>query len=233
VILALETASEVGGVALLDGDRSLGERVLSDRGRHAAELMPAVRDLLAAADRHLDDVEFVALSIGPGSFTGLRIGLSTALGLCFGSGRRILPVPTLAALSLEAGDRPAIVPMLDARRGQVYAGLYAQGGRSLRADEVTSPLPWLESLGEHAEVWLLGPGARLYHNEIESVLGARAHLLGAEQGEPRAANVARLGREIAEQGGALAPSEVEPRYLRPPEAVEKRAALLAQRKPII
>ncbi len=236
MILAFETASEIGGIALAERGVLLGERVLGAGTRqHAAELLVALDALLAETGRALDRVESIALSIGPGSFTGLRIGLATALGLCFGSERTIVPVPTLAALSLQAGEARRIVPMLDARRGQVYSGIYAPGGVALCEDAVLDPLPWLEQVRALAggdPITLLGPGARLYQNEIRTVLGARARLLDAEAGEPRARSVAWLGERLLRESGALPPAKVALRYLRPAEAEQKRCALHASGKPI-
>ena len=236
MILAFETASQVGGVALADAGRLLGERPLGRSGRqHAAELLGAVDALLAEAGRVLEDVEAIALSIGPGSFTGLRIGLASALGLCFGTERNIVPVPTLAALALQAGDAPLIVPMLDARKGQVYTGLYGPPGLELREDAVLEPIPWLRELRELPgadPITVLGPGAQLYQNEIRSQLGARLQLLDTHAGDPRAAEVAQLGQQLLEQGAALRPDRVQLRYLRPAEAEQKRCALQAPGKPI-
>ncbi len=234
LILALETASESGSVALAEDGKLLGERLL-EAGRHAAELLGAVDALLAASGRDLADVSVIALSVGPGSFTGLRVGLASALGLCFASERCIVPVPTLAALSLQAGECAPIVPMLDARKGQVYGGVYGPGGRCLRPDAVHDPLPWLRELAgwPGAEpISLLGPGALLHRDEIDSVLGSRARLLDAALGQPSARSVARLGKERLEAGGARPAEEIELAYLRPSEAEQKRCALHGPGKPI-
>jgi tRNA threonylcarbamoyladenosine biosynthesis protein TsaB len=232
VLLAIETASGVGGIALCDGDELLGERTLGGIGaRHAAELLPAIDSLLRGAGRTLADVERIALSVGPGSFTGLRIGLATALGLCFATERSITPVPTLAALSLQAEDAECIVPLLDARRGQVYTGLYGPGGEGLAADRVVDPLPWFQQVAEQAAgrlPVLLGTGACLYQNEIRSTFGEQARVLGREAAHPLARDVARLAREAS----SMSPDEVELCYLRRSEAEEKRLAGHLRRDPI-
>src|SRR3989338_4556744 len=119
LILALETAVERGGVALLDDEIVLGERELGLGRGQAAEVLVQLDVLLRETERALDEVDLIALSAGPGSFTGLRVGLATALGLAFGTGLRIAPVSTLAALALHAGDAPCSAPLLDARKGQV------------------------------------------------------------------------------------------------------------------
>jgi tRNA threonylcarbamoyladenosine biosynthesis protein TsaB len=218
LILALETAVEHGGVALLEGETLLGERELGAGQGQAGAVLAQLDALLREQGRALEDVGLIALSIGPGSFTGLRVGLATALGLAFGADLRIAPVPTLAALSLHAGDAACSAPLLDARRGQVYAGLYAPGARALRADCVCDPLEWPASLPAAGPIHFLGPGAELHREPIARALGPRAVFLSAELGRPRAASVGRLGARIAQQGGALPVDRVELRYLRPPDA---------------
>jgi tRNA threonylcarbamoyladenosine biosynthesis protein TsaB len=132
-------------------------------------------------------------------------------------------VPTLAALSLHAKGHERIAPLLDARRGQVYAGLYRPDATPLREDAVADPVPWLESLGGASPVAFLGSGASAHAREIARVLGRRAQLLPAEAGAPRASSVGALAFRLAARGGALDPAGVELRYLRAPEAEAKRA----------
>jgi len=226
VIFALETSSPVGGVALLERGKLLAERILDMNRQAARDVLPALDGLLADSGRRLEEVEQVALSVGPGSFTGLRIGLATALGLCFGTERRIVPVPTLAALALRAGSRSPVVPMLDARKGQVYAGLYAAEGRALRPDAAVDPLDFCRSLepGERgAPLTFLGPGAELYRNEIESVLGERAAILSlSEHGWPRASAVGLLAEARLAQGPPPPLDQVELCYLRASQAELER-----------
>lgn len=235
MIVALETSSEVGGVALVEGQRVLQERVLGAREHAARELLPALDDALRACGRGLDAVEAVAVSIGPGSFTGLRIGLATALGLCFGTSLRIVPVPTLAALALRA-ELPAdsaepVAALLDARKGQVYAGLYSARGDALTEDQVCDPVPFLRSLLEVERVTLVGPGAHLYRPQIEEVLGTRARLVDAARGWPCAATVGLLGERMARAGRLVPAGEVQPRYLRASQAEVEAAAAARQNAP--
>jgi tRNA threonylcarbamoyladenosine biosynthesis protein TsaB len=231
MLLALETAAEVGGAALINRGRVRAEITLGPGTSYNAALLPAIDRALEACAASLDEVSEIALSVGPGSFTGLRVGLATALGLCFGTDRRIVPVPTLAALSLHAGECPRIAPMLDARKGQVYAGLYGPSATVLLEDCVADPLPWLESLRGRGEIYFLGPGAELYRNEIETVLGSEARLIAGPSGWPRAATVGCLGERLRAQGAARIPQEVELRYLRKAEAEEKRAGVVGGHTP--
>ena len=147
-IVALDSATPIGSVALLEGSRLIAERSVDEPQRHAATLLGALDELLRSTHERLDDYGLIALSVGPGSFTGLRVGLALALGLCFGTQRRILPVSTLAALARAAGPVPRVAPMLDARRGQIYAGLYGPDVRPILEDRVCDPGPWLETLPE-------------------------------------------------------------------------------------
>ena len=220
MLLAIETATDVGGVALLEFDEGSlrAEIVLGEGPSYNAALMPAIDQALRTGGCTLDTVSVIALSVGPGSFTGLRIGLATALGLCFATDRGIVPVPTLAALSLQAEGAPRIAPALDARKGQVYAGLYGPEGEPLAEDRVTDPLPWLESLKWLGLISFLGPGAMLYRNEIETVLGNEARLIMGGASWPRPATVGRLGERLRKRGATRVPAEVELRYLRPAEA---------------
>jgi len=226
MLLALETSAERGGVALFEGEALLGEADVAGSERHAASLLVCLDRLLASADRPLADVDRIALAIGPGSFTGLRIGLATALGLAFGSGRQLVPVPTLAALALQADVRGWVAPLLDARRGEVYAGLYDGDGRALVADACTGLDAWLAQLPAGPALAFLGSGAGLHRAKLEAALGARA------AGELRARSVGRLGLRLAAEGAALPPEKVELRYLRRAEAEVKRLALHPNAEPI-
>ena len=213
----------------------LAEREIGgDRAQHAAALLTAIDEVLAQVDAKLDDLDYIALSVGPGSFTGLRIGLATTLGLCFAGSPLVVPVPTLAALAQAGAGSQPIVPMLDARKGQVYAGVYAATGECLGADRVVDPLPFLHELATFPdrEIELIGPGARLYQNEIRSVLGARGRLASAEAGRPRARHVAAVAARLRSHGVGLAASAVELCYLRPAEAEQKAAAGHRPREPI-
>ena len=232
-IIALEAATEVGGVALLEGSRVLAEQSFGGSQRSASTLLVTLDELLQRAGRKLDDFQLIALSIGPGSFTGLRVGLAMALGLCFDTERKIVPVPTLAALSTHAEDAERIVPMLDARRGEVYSGLYAPHGNQLQEDRVTDPGSWVRSLTDTGDrLHFLGSGALRYAELIEAAHGDRACILSADQARPRAASVGVLGARLAEAGGSLPAPEVELRYLRRPQAEVSRSAGHSPAEPI-
>src|SRR5713226_2055195 len=124
-LLGVESATLSGGVALLDGDRLLGEITLNIAITHSERLLSAVDRLLADCGLAPSDLEGLAVSVGPGSFTGLRVGLATVKGLAMALGLPVAPVPTLDALACNLPFADATVcPLLDARKGEVYCSLY-------------------------------------------------------------------------------------------------------------
>jgi tRNA threonylcarbamoyladenosine biosynthesis protein TsaB len=124
-ILALETATLAGSVAVLDEERVVGQLLLDVALTHSERLMAMVDALLAGCAVAPAELGALAVSVGPGSFTGLRVGIATAKGLGFALGLPVAPVPTLDAMAelLPFADAP-VAPLLDARKGEVYLSLY-------------------------------------------------------------------------------------------------------------
>src|SRR5262250_2332144 len=131
-LLAVESATLSGGAALLDGDRLLGEITLNIAITHSERLLAAVDRLLGDCGMAPADLEGLAVSVGPGSFTGLRVGLATVKGLAMAPDLPVAPVPTLDALAarLPFADAP-VCPILDARKGEVYLSLYRWDGAAM------------------------------------------------------------------------------------------------------
>lgn len=233
MLLALDTSAERGSLALFDGERLIGETWLDAGERHAASLLVSLDRLLAEHGCALARIDRIALSIGPGSFTGLRIGLASALGLTFGTDRLLVPVPTLAALATQAGvGARAIAPILDARRGEVYAGLYRADGHALGEDSCGSLGDFLTSLPVAGPIAFLGGGVGPHREAITASLGVRAEFLPDAAGCLRASSVGRLGARLDAAGRSLAPERVELRYLRRAEAEARRLALHPSGGPI-
>src|SRR4051812_10051197 len=116
-IVAIETSGRHGSVVVAEGERVVGERVLSPELRHAVELMPAIDELTRAAGWSPDSIEQVYLSLGPGSFTGLRIAVAIARGMAQAIGVKIVGVPSLDVIAHNApAEYPVVVPILDAKR---------------------------------------------------------------------------------------------------------------------
>src|SRR6267142_5555675 len=133
--LAVETSTLAGGAALLDGDLVVGEYVLDIRITHSERLMATIDRLLSDAGWSVRDLEGLAVSVGPGSFTGLRIGVSTVKGLALALAIPIAAVPTLDAMAATVPwSALPVCPVLQARRGEVYASRYRHDGDGLRRE---------------------------------------------------------------------------------------------------
>ncbi len=228
-ILAVETSTLAGGAAIVDGERLLGEYTLNIRTTHSERLMAAVDRLLQDCGWELGDLEGVAVAIGPGSFTGLRIGVSTVKGLALALGIPVVAVPTLDALAarLPFAAHP-VCPVLDARKGEVYACLYHWAeGTMVRDWEYLALAP--EALCERilGPVILVGDALDALGDLFVARLGGRARLAPAGRRLPSAATVGALGHALLLAGQRVDPAALTPLYLRPSEAeLRRRRALL-------
>ena len=163
-ILMIETSTECCSVALSCGPQILATRVDEAPKQHAARLAPYVQEVLHEAGLPDDGWDAVAVSAGPGSYTGLRVGVSTAKGLCFGSRKPLIAVDTLRILALQAqGSFRRIVPMIDARRMEVYAARF--DGAGTRLDETQAVILDADSYRDDLEagtVLFIGTGAEKF-----------------------------------------------------------------------
>ena len=216
-VLGLETATLAGGGALIDGDRIVGEYTLNIRVTHSERVMAAIDRLLTDAGWRPSDLEGLAVSIGPGSFTGLRIGVSTAKGLAMALGLSVAPVPTLDALAagLPFAALP-VCPILDARKGEVYASLYRWDGGAMRREwEYLALAPAALARRFTEPVIVCGDGAGIVRSTC-------ARLAPPARRLPSPACVAQLGHAMLAAGSGVPPADLAPLYLRPSEAELKR-----------
>jgi len=212
-VLALETATTVCGAAVLAPGGEPVEEVLHEPRVHAERIMTLVDRALERAGLRARNLDGVAVSIGPGSFTGLRIGLSVAKGLCWSLGIPLAAVPTLRALAAGVNGRaPAILAALAARRGEVYCQMFRSGPELPEPSEE----PRTMRLDECAAA--LAAGGIIVTGEAAAAIAALASpggLLVASDTEARCspAAVARLGARMLAAGGAADLSRLEPLYL--------------------
>jgi tRNA threonylcarbamoyladenosine biosynthesis protein TsaB len=216
-LLAIETSTLAGGVALLDGDRLVGEYLLDVRVTHSERLMAALDRVLHDAGVTLDEIDALAVAVGPGSFTGLRIGLGTAKGLAFGRDLPVAAVPTLDAMAAGVPFAALpVCPVIDARKGEVYVSRYRWDGAAMRREWdylAMSPAELTERLDE--PVILVGDAA-------SSIVSPLARLAPVARRLPSAACVGQVGLERLARGERTDAAALVPLYLRPSQAELRR-----------
>jgi tRNA threonylcarbamoyladenosine biosynthesis protein TsaB len=242
LILALDTTTRAGSLALVRDGRLL-EVTEGDPGQtHAARLPGAILDCLARHHLTLGDLDLYGVAVGPGSFTGLRIGIATIQGLAFAHGRQVVGVSALDALA-EAGG-PPVPPggagltlraaWMDARRDEVYARLYQFAGEAWQpmgeplVDRPSGVLAAWVGPAADAVVEFVGDGAIARRDDLAAALGARVRV--ADTVPALAPAIASIAAREAAAGRAVSPGGVRPLYIRRPDvelARERRARELA------
>lgn len=221
LLLALETATETCGAALLRDDTVVASTHLHRPRIHAKRLTPLVEDLLRHADAERTALDVVAVSMGPGSYTGLRIGVSTAKGWARATGADLIGVPTLAAYAAQLCPLTApgdvVCPLLDARRDEVYAGAFRRTPEELVEHAPTKALPvdalpdWLGTV--EGQLWLLGNGADKSRDALDA-LQAPCQSIPPDNCSPSAVWVGRRGRHRFDRHGPDNLSTFEPFYVK-------------------
>lgn len=238
LIVALETASRMGSVAIGTDQELFAERAFSAPLKHSQELFPAAQDLLQRVHAGPGDIKQIFVSIGPGSFTGLRIAVSVAKAMSLGADVKIVAVDTLdviAANALETlSSRPAcIATVLDAKRGQFFmAGYRLKPGNAWGAPAagdawtklmedriITAEAFTAEFATANGPVGLLGDGLVFHQDKFAH---SDINILPESLWTPRAVGVYELGRAKARQGQFTDPLDLVPRYLRAPLVTLKR-----------
>lgn len=222
-VLGIDTSTMMGSVGIIDDDRPIGQLSLNIERTHSERLMEAVSSLIASVEITLDQIDCFAISIGPGSFTGLRIGLGTVKGLSMASGKSVVPVSTLEALAYNTPFcRYLICPLLDAKRNEVYTALfkYADDGSIIRLtdDLVISPGLLIDRLNE--PVMFTGDGVSVYRDLLRRQLGDLAYFASANTILPSGISIAMMGLQYFKKGMAGSSSLV-PVYIRKSEAETK------------
>jgi tRNA threonylcarbamoyladenosine biosynthesis protein TsaB len=217
LILALDTATERGSIALVAEDRVLMESSLESHGTYLSRLMPGVAALLTQTGKVPADVTAVAVSLGPGNFTGLRIGLATAKTLAWSLGCPLVPVPTLEVLAAQFPAHPhPIGVVIDAKRGEVFWGLFKCPGDQPQVLEGPLRLPVVDLPARLPRPLLLtGPALDVYQNVLNPQLSPGIAFSPLEMRWPQAPTLARLARHRLNLGRTANPAQLVPTYLRP------------------
>lgn len=218
-VLAFDTSTPRTAVAVVEDERVLAEDDSASEDKHGDTLLPRVRAVLASAGLSLERIELFAVGIGPGSFTGLRIGLATAKGLALATGVPLRGVCSLRALAAGVSDRAELtVAALDAGKGELFAAVFAGAGLEPRLPPMRAlPGPAAVQLAAACacarSIALAGEGARR-HPELLAALGPHAQRVPPELDLPRGRHVAEQALALFRREGPSDLASLEPTYLR-------------------
>jgi tRNA threonylcarbamoyladenosine biosynthesis protein TsaB len=220
VLLALETSGICGSIALVNQRQCLAEYSLHSKQTHSRRLLVGIDWLMAEAGLEWADIGGVAVSLGPGSFTGLRIGLSTAKGLAMAASKPLLGVAALDGLAAQlVHAAPLICPVLDARKQEVYTAFYRSGPAGAeRVSDYMVLAPGDLAAMIREPVVLVGDGAVAYEELFRERLGETATIASGVIYFPRAAAIGQLAIDKWHRQEFLEPAAAVPLYVRPSEA---------------
>ncbi len=230
-ILAVDTAGKTLGVALMQDEHLLYECSLDAGHTHSETLMPLVDHCLHLCGMKCADIDLYAVNAGPGSFTGLRIGLAAVKGMAFAHNTPCVPVSTLEALAYAHSGEGTVVCALDARRAQVYSAAFDLATHQRLMEDGARAVKDLASFVQNCKkpVFFVGDGAALCYNEYSQIPGVLA--VPPALRTPRGAAVAMVGRRMAQEGLAVPPEALLPDYHRLSQAERERAERLAAQSP--
>ncbi len=227
-ILALDSSGLVASVAVMQDDTLQAEYTVNYKKTHSQTLLPMLDEVVKMTELDLNTIDAIAVSGGPGSFTGLRIGSATAKGLGLALNKPLIHIPTVDALAFNLyGTEKLICPIMDARRNQVYTGLYRFEEDRFCVVMEQTPMA-VEKLAEKLNdemkpVIFLGDGVPVYQTMLDQLLTVPHQYAPAHTNRQRAASVAALGMRYAAEGRFETATEHTPDYLRLSQAERERA----------
>ncbi len=236
-VLAVDTSTHTEGVAALDGDTVRAVIHTTGPKTHAKRLMTTVDTALKLANMSLDDFDGFAVTTGPGSFTGLRIGISAVKGFAVATAKPVAGVSTLEALARQFPGFPGkICPVLDARKGQIYSALYRFGEKGdrqvLESPCVVDPETWLQSI--NPPCFFVGDGLLVYRDLVVEKLGDAAQFAPPCLNSLNACVIGRMGMRDIALGNAVDVNRLSPQYIRKSDAeikLEKTPPGVPSRQP--
>jgi len=231
-LLAIESSGLVASIAVLADDKLIGEFTTNLKKTHSQTLLPMLDDVIQMLGISLEEIDAIAVSGGPGSFTGLRIGSATAKGLGLALHKPLIQIPTVDAIAYNLfATEKLICPLMDARRNQVYTGLYTFEGnrfKVLKEQLAISIEEIIEEINQlNLSVIFLGDGVPVYREFIESHIKTEFCLAPPHLGYQRAGAIASLGADYYKKGRLQSAKEHKPEYLRLSQA-ERELALKKQ-----
>lgn len=220
--LGLDTSTKVATIAVIDEENLIGEYSLSKDMSHSENLMPMIKEVLDNIDVKIEDIELYSVARGPGSFTGLRIGIATMKSFSHLFNKAIIGVSTLEALAYNLYENESLImPMLDARRDRVYTGLYKfdQGQlKEVEGAQILEISDLKEKIKSYDKVIFNGDGSLVYREEIKSLLGDKVKFASMGQNITRAVSVCEIGSKKYKDGQRDSYFTLEPEYIRATKA---------------
>lgn len=221
-ILALDTSTNMASIAVMDENMLLGEYSLNQDLSHSENLLPMIKEILDSLNLKINDIDLYGVSIGPGSFTGLRIGVTTVKAFAHLFDKPIVGVSTLEALGFNLAYNNIVVPMIDARRDRVYTGIYTWENAELvtlmEADALEMDI-LLEKLDNNYEkIVVNGNGTLLHRERIEKKLGSKVRFASIGDNSSRATSVGELALINYNKGQVDNYYTLAPDYLRKSQA---------------
>lgn len=214
-ILGVDTSTPIGSVGLIDGENFVGEHSLNIVQTHSSRLIPAIDQILKWANLTVHELDACAVGVGPGSFTGVRIGVGAVKALCYAIRKPIVGVSTLAAVADNLRFTNALIcPILDARRNEIYGAVFHGGeGLERKSDDLCVPIEsFLDRVNDPAV--FVGDGLKRYTDAILKRFGKNAIFASAAFNVPRGSNIAQLGYERILKGGTDDYFSLTPNYVR-------------------
>ncbi len=218
-ILALDSSGLVASVAIVTEEKLLAEYTVNNKKTHSQTLLPMLDEVVKILDQDLKEIDAIAVAGGPGSFTGLRIGSSTAKGLGLVLNKPIINVPTVDALAYNLyGTNGLVCPIMDARRNQVYTGIYEYNKdeftvlvpqKAVGIDEIAAEL---NQMGK--EVTFLGDGVEVHEDKLKEIMTVPFRFAPIHLSKQRAAAVGAFGIIYYNKGMIESADTHEPTYLR-------------------
>lgn len=227
-ILGLDSSGIVASVAIVEDDVLIAEYTVNYKKTHSQTLLPMLDEIAKMTELDLNSIDAIAVAAGPGSFTGLRIGSATAKGLGLALKKPLIAIPTVEGLAYNLYDISGLIcPIMDARRKQVYTGIYRFTDHQLKVVEDQMAVPMetvIEKLNQYGEtVTFLGDGVPVFHELIAEKMMVPYSFAPAHVNKQRAAAVAALGEIYYRQGKTETAMEHVPDYLRVSQAERERA----------
>ena len=236
-ILGIDSSGMVASVAIVQDDVIIAEYTMNHKKTHSETILPMIDEIVKTSETKLEELDAIAIAAGPGSFTGLRIGAATAKGLAMATDKPIIPIKTCEGLAFNMwGAEGLICPIIDARRNQVYTGLYRVKGNvevilEQQPMDIHELIEYINSYSKQREaseggpaegVTFLGDGVAIYQDVIWKEIDIPCQMAPAMMNRQRGASIASYGGLLYKEGKYINADDFAPEYLRKSQAERVR-----------